>query len=157
MKYLQAIINEAQRLYPIVPSTMRQAIRDTVLPHGGGADGTSPILVSKGEYVLFMSQAMHRREDIYGPDFKEFNPSRWLDGEHPSSPLRPGWSFLPFLGGPRICIGQQFALTEAGYTTVRLLQEFPDMESRDDEPWREKLSFTCTSLGGAKVGMKTSE
>ena len=34
------------------------------------------------------------------------------------------WSFVPFNGGPRICLGQQFALTEASYVTVRLLQEF---------------------------------
>jgi cytochrome P450 len=157
MKYLRAIINESQRLYPIVPSNSREAIRDTVLPHGGGPDGLSPILIPKGAYTVFLSRGMHRREDIYGPDAEEFNPSRWLDNEHPSSPLRPGWGYLPFNGGPRICIGQQFALTETSYVVVRLLQEFPVLESRDNEPWREKLGLTCTSLGGAKVGLKVSE
>jgi len=46
---------------------------------------------------------------------------------------------------------EQFALTEASYITVRLMQEFGGIESRDPEPWREKLSLTCTGLGGCKV------
>lgn len=54
---------------------------------------------------------------------------------------------------PRICPGQQFALTEASYIIVRLLQRFGRLESRDDQPWIEKLSLTATSLNGAKVAM----
>lgn len=48
---------------------------------------------------------------------------------------------------------EQFALTEASYVTVRLVQQFPGIESRDPEPWREKLTLTCTVLGGCKVGL----
>lgn len=48
---------------------------------------------------------------------------------------------------------EQFALTEAAYITVRLLQEFDRIESRDSEPWREKITLTCTSLGGCKVSL----
>lgn len=36
---------------------------------------------------------------------------------------------MPFNGGPRICIGQQFALTEMGFTIVRLLQQFERVEN----------------------------
>ncbi|KAF2708526.1 cytochrome P450 52A1 [Pleomassaria siparia CBS 279.74] len=155
MKYLKAIITESQRMYPIVPQNSREATRDTVLPRGGGPDGTWPLLIPKGALVSWLSYSMHRRPDIYGADAETFNPSRWLDGEHhESSPLRPQWGYLPFNGGPRICIGQQFALTETAYTVVRLMQEFATMESRDDDDvWKEKLSITCTSLGGAKVGL----
>ena len=46
---------------------------------------------------------------------------------------------------------EQFALTEASYTTIRLLQEFKGIESRDKEPWRESLTLTCAGLGGAEV------
>ena len=46
---------------------------------------------------------------------------------------------------------EQFALTEAAYVSVRLLQDFAGIESKDPEPWREKLSLTCCGLGGCKV------
>jgi cytochrome P450 len=152
LRYLHAIINESQRLWPIVPMNSRQALEDTVLPQGGGPDGKAPILIPKGAYVAYHSYSMHRREDIYGADANIFNPSRWLENEHPSAPLRPHWGYIPFSGGPRICIGQQFALTEAKYVIVRLLQTFKKLESRDPEPWREKLTIVCSGLGGCQLG-----
>ena len=45
------------------------------------------------------------------------------DGFEPET-RKLGWAYVPFNGGPRICLGQQFVLTEASYVTVRLLQEF---------------------------------
>ena len=48
-------------------------------------------------------------------------------------------------------MAEQFALTEGCYITVRLMQEFSGIESRDPEPWREKLGLTVTGLNGAKV------
>ena len=48
---------------------------------------------------------------------------------------------------------EQFALTEAMYTTVHLLQEFSNIESRDPEPWTEQLGVICSSANGVKVAM----
>jgi cytochrome P450 len=90
---------------------------------------------------------MHRRLDIYGPDAKEFKPERW-------ETQRMGWAYLPFNGGPRICVGQQFALTEASYTIVRLLQEFGDIENRDPGPWVEGLGLTMSVGDGVRVALK---
>lgn len=149
MKYLKAVLNEALRLYPVVPVNSREAIVDTVLPVGGGPDGRAPVLIPKGQVVVWSVYAMHRRKDYFGEDADEFNPERWL-GE---KGLRTGWEYLPFNGGPRICIGQQLALTEASYTTVRLMQEFRQIESRDPEPWREMLTLTCVGAGGCKVSL----
>lgn len=109
MKYLRAILNESLRIHPIVPENSRQAICDTVLPLGGGEDGKSPALVKKGQLVAWSSYAMHRREDFYGQDAAEFKPERWLDdldGDGGKG-LRVGWEYLPFNGGPRICIGRK--------------------------------------------------
>ncbi len=60
---------------------------------------------------------MHTDPNVWGLDAEHFVPERW-DG------LRPGFNYLPFNAGPRICIGQQFALAETAYVVVRLLQKY---------------------------------
>jgi cytochrome P450 len=96
--------------------------------------------------VGYSPYTMHRRKDIYGPDADEFKPERWEN-------LRPGWEYLPFNGGPRICLGQQYAKTEALYVSVRLIQSFVKMESRDPGPWEESMTLTLSSRNGTKVGL----
>ena len=89
---------------------------------------------------------MHRRRDFYGPDAEEFRPERWESGR-----LQPRWEYLPFNGGPRICLGQRYALTEVAYVVVRMAQEFQILESRDPGPWEESLALTLCSRNGTKV------
>lgn len=122
------------------------ANKDTHLPVGGGPQGKDPLFIPKGQDVFYSVGDMHRRKDIYGEDAEKFRPERW-------GKLRPGWAYLPFNGGPRICIGQQFALTEAGYTVVRILQQFESIESRDDKPFTEMLTLTMSSFYGTQVRM----
>ena len=116
---------------------MRTATQPTTLPLGGGADGQSPIALRKGQRVLFSVYGMHRRADLWGADALEFRPERWEEGKVPA------WQFLPFLGGPRVCIGQQFALTEAAFLLVRVLGEFEAVEAVD----RERLGRMEKGLG----------
>ncbi|KAL8721462.1 MAG: hypothetical protein Q9225_001874 [Loekoesia sp. 1 TL-2023] len=136
MKYLRYVLNETLRLYPVLPANTRMSVAETILPLGGGSDGKSPLFIPPGRTVGWSLYTMHRRKDLYGEDAEEFKPERW-------ETLRPGWEYLPFNGGPRVCIGQQFALTEASYTTIRLMQEFKEIESRDSEPWTEMITITC--------------
>lgn len=76
-KDLQNVIQECLRLYPLLPAIGRSAKQDTVLPTGGGPDGTQPIAVPKGAAATINLYIMHRRRDIWGEDAWEFNPDRW--------------------------------------------------------------------------------
>ena len=73
---------------------------------------------------------MQRRPDLYPdpstgyPAVDKYVPERW-DTWTP----KPHY-YIPFNAGPRICIGQQFALTEMAYTLVRLFQRFESVENK---------------------------
>lgn len=129
MRYLQDTINETLRLYPSIPTNARFALRDTVLPRGGGPDGSLPISVPKDTPIVYSTLALHRRPDLY-PSFDtgdrqhhlKFAPERWQSWKP-----QP-WTFIPFNGGPRICIGQQFAMMEIAYTVVKILQTYDRIE-----------------------------
>lgn len=87
---------------------MRQALKPTILPLGGGLDGKSPMLVRKGEAVGYCVYAMHRRKDLYGDDADDFRPDRWdNDSKHGPDLSNIGWGYLPFNGGPRVCLGRK--------------------------------------------------
>ena len=100
---------------------------------------------------------MHRRTDIYGSDANLFRPERWE-----SDALKHvGWGYLPFNGGPRVCLGQEFALLEAGYTVVRLLQTFEAIEMVEGKEFnvpagdeKQVLTLVVASGDGCWVRMR---
>ncbi|KAI0545360.1 cytochrome P450 52E2 [Xylaria curta] len=146
MRYLNWVLKEALRLNPPVATNTREAVRDTILPRGGGPDGKDPVFVKKGTSVRYVPWIMHRRKDIFGEDADEFRPERWED-------LRVTMEYLPFNAGPRICIGQQFALTQMALITLRLLQAFKTIERRDDRPPIQKLGINLSMLYGCQVSV----
>ncbi|RFU24502.1 hypothetical protein B7463_g11835, partial [Scytalidium lignicola] len=124
--YLRHVMDEALRLFPPVPINFRTALKDTTIPRGGGPDGLSPIFIQKGRDVCYSVWVMHRRKELWGEDASEFRPERWEEGKSFQN-----WQFLPFNGGPRICLGQQYALTEAGFVIAKLLQMYERVETAD--------------------------
>ncbi|KAK4189236.1 cytochrome P450 [Podospora australis] len=160
MKYLNNIVKEgvvpipanmfgaALRLFPPISTNSRMTNKETILPRGGGPDGKLPILVPKGTSVRFSSCALQRSQEVYGPDADEFRPERW------ESSLRAGWSYIPFSGGPRICIGQQFALTQVLYTLYKFFGEFQSIEARDPMPLGVRSSLSSSFANGCLISVK---
>jgi cytochrome P450 len=97
---------------------------------------------------------MQRRPDLYptpSPTFAPadvFSPERW---EHWQP--KP-WQYVPFNGGPRICVGQNFAITEMAYVMARILQRYERIASRDDaEKQFHKVEIVGTPGMGVKIAL----
>ncbi len=109
LPYTLQVIKEAMRLYPPAYATVRQAQRETEIL-GYHIPAKAIVLISP--YLL------HHRTD-YFPAPEKFIPERFApDAEQ----ARPRYAYLPFGGGPRICIGAAFALMEAQIILATLVQ-----------------------------------
>ncbi|KAM3080847.1 hypothetical protein ACMFMG_004803 [Clarireedia jacksonii] len=144
---LQNIFKETLRLQPPFAFLTRTAMADTILPTGGGSDGSSPIYVSAGSIVTTDFYSLHRNADIYGDNIEEFEPDRW-------NRIIPGrWGFMGFGGGPRGCAGQYKALTEASFVLAKLAQRFDRIESRDGREWACEMKLIARNANGCKVAV----
>lgn len=147
------LIRPALRLYPSVPLNSREAVKTTILPTGGGPDGTIPILIRKGELVVLSPYITARRKNVFGPDAEVFRPERWESGDLDGA----GFAYYPFNGGLRQCLGQDFAMFEVAYTVVRLLQTFPGIRMPRGESVeppgteRQRLTLVLSSSDGCRV------
>ena len=116
----------------------------------------------RGRRVITSFNALHHRRDLWGEDADDFRPERWLvDAEDEGASGRPGariravpkWSYLPFGAGPRVCPGQHFAMVEAQYAVVRIMQTFRRVECRDERPYAEEAGIPITVKHGTLVGL----
>ena len=108
--YTRATVQEALRLYPPAYGIFRVARKSE---EAGG------IAIPKGAIVMVAPWLLHRHRRFW-PDPDRFDPTRFLPGA--AQPDR--FVYLPFGIGPRVCIGAQFALTEATLVLARLVQAF---------------------------------
>lgn len=100
LPFTRAVVDEALRLYPPVPTMSREAIADDVV---------CGVHVPKGSLVLIAPYVLHRHRRLWdAPDL--FQPERFLGGNRDAIDR---YQFIPFGAGPRVCIGAGFAVQEA--------------------------------------------
>ena len=143
MHYLHAALTESMRLYPPVPDDSKEAAVDDVFP-----DGT---IIPKGTRVSFHIYAMGRSESIWGPDWPEFRPERFLhDGVFvPPDPF----NYPVFQAGPRICLGKDIAMVQMKLVAATLLSRYV-FTVREGHRANHDWSLTMKILEGLPVTIK---
>ncbi|OAD57479.1 Cytochrome P450 9e2 [Eufriesea mexicana] len=103
MQYMDAVISETLRLYALLPFLDRVCVKEFQLPPT--TPGSRPITIKPGEMVWFLPFAL-QRDPKYFSNPTKFHPDRFLSKEAHQA------TYLPFGLGPRICIGNRFALIQ---------------------------------------------
>jgi cytochrome P450 len=132
------VFKEALRLYPPAYMIARQAMRETTL---GG-------FRIPARAVVFLSPYLMHRDPAHFPDPERFDPERWADPE--MEKRLPRWAYLPFGGGPRICIGSSFALME-GHMIVATLANQVRFAQVSDAPVETEPLITLRPRGAVPM------
>jgi cytochrome P450 len=111
LSYTERVIKEAMRLYPPAWSIGREAIEECEI---GGYN------LPPGTQVYMIQWTMHRNPR-YFEDPEEFRPERWTED---FEKRLPRFAYFPFGGGPRLCIGNSFAIMEAVLILATIAQRF---------------------------------
>lgn len=151
MVYTHASLCESMRLYPPVPVDSKLANADDVLP-----DGT---VVKKGMMVSYHPYAMGRMESIWGGNWTEFQPERWLEKDDTAEKMkfraRDPYVYPVFQAGPRICLGKDMAFLQMKRVVAGVLRQFMVVPAVDDggEPVFV-AALTSKMKGGFPVKIK---
>ena len=122
--YTRMVLSESMRLYPPAYAIGRRALEDYEV---------AGVVIPRGALVV-VSPLVTQRDARWFPDPERFDPERWTPE---AQATRPKFSYFPFGGGTRMCIGDQFAWTEGTLLLATLAQR-----------WRMELA------AGQRVAMK---
>ena len=134
LRYADAVIKESMRLYPPAWAIGREALADCEI--GGYHVPTKT--------QMFISQHVTHRDPRFFDDPDAFDPSRWHDGRTEDL---PAYAYFPFGGGPRLCIGTNFARMEAVLLLATVAREFR-LEPVTGDPPVPQPSITLRPRGG---------
>ncbi|CAL9054417.1 unnamed protein product [Musa banksii] len=138
MHYVHAAIYESMRLFPPVQFDSKFCLEDDVLP-----DGT---FVSRNTRVTYHPYAMGRMESIWGPDWGEFKPERWLRrGVFTPESL---FKYPVFQAGQRVCLGKELAMVEMKTVIVSMVTKFDFKVLQGGRTIKFVPGLTATISGG---------
>lgn len=137
LRYTEAVVQEAMRLYPPAYVIGREAVRECQIGGYHVPAGTT----------LFMSPWVLHRDPRYFDDPNTFNPDRWVDG---LAERLPRHVYHPFGGGPRLCIGKAFAMVESVLLLATIARRFR-LTWLDTHPVTPFPTITLRPAGGVWV------
>jgi cytochrome P450 len=140
--YAEMVLKEAMRLYPPAAGATREPVRPVTI---GG------VTFQPGAPVIITTYAMHRNPALF-PDPERFDPERFSAENEPKIPKH---AYLPFGGGPRVCIGNMFAMMEAQLALIVILQRWQLSLAPGQVVQAEQL-FTVRPRGGLPMRIAPS-
>ena len=137
MPYLDAVIKESMRLYPVAPFIVRKLTTDITIPTddegvvGKFTDTRRTLTMPESTYACIWIYALHRNPKLWDrPD--DFLPERWIDEElrnRDSGQLEHG-AYIPFAIGPRNCLGQPLAQVILRIALARIIKKYVVIDPR---------------------------
>ena len=169
LKYTRFTIAESLRMYPEPPILIRRCLQEDVLPRGG-TDVNVKLL--KGMDIFISVWNLHRSPYLWeNPD--TFNPDRWetafanaevdgwqgyrpeaVSGLYPNE-VASDFAFIPFGGGMRKCVGDQFALMEATVVLAKFVQAFDFELAVSPDEVGMVTGATIHTANGLKMKLKS--
>lgn len=169
--YLRDVIAESLRLYPQPPILIRRSLEDDILPPGLNGD-PSGYPIGKGADLFISVWNLHRsphlwkepdafrperfREEFRNPAFHEwagYDPARQGSSLYPNE-VASDFAFLPFGGGVRKCVGDQFALMEATVALMMIIPRFSFELSTSPEEVGMATGATIHTANGLRCYVK---
>ncbi|KAJ1456655.1 cytochrome P450 [Pelagophyceae sp. CCMP2097] len=170
MPFARLCLAEGLRLYPQPPLLIRRALDNVELPRPS-ADYPA-VTLSRGSDVFISTWALHKSEALWDAPLV-FDPTRWERPRPPGPGSPAGWAgyvpnpstmypseqsadyaYLPFGGGGRRCLGDQFAIIEAAVLLAKLVRNF-DFEFALDPNTVLQPKVGLGDIPVADVGMRT--
>ncbi|GIL92956.1 hypothetical protein Vretimale_13020 [Volvox reticuliferus] len=145
LRFTTRVINEAMRLYPQPPVLIRRALQD---------DKFDQYVVPAGSDLFISVWNLHRSPSLWDEP-ERFNPERFgpLDGPIPNE-ITENFGYLPFGGGRRKCIGDQFALFEALVALAMLLRRYDFVLDTSKPPVGMTTGATIHTTAGLHMRVK---
>lgn len=151
---LKIYINlESLRLHPVLNSHTRECTKECSLKLSNG----KTLKVEKGTKILLPIYSISRDPEHYGSDAGDFNPDRFNDENGGIKLFRDKEVLFPFGDGPRICLGQRFALTQIKCCIAHILTTFDISlsEKMPSQPELDPMQLLVCYKGGVWLKYKT--
>ncbi|CAI2358121.1 unnamed protein product [Caenorhabditis sp. 36 PRJEB53466] len=142
LKYLDAVIREALRLYPVAWfACSRECVKPTTL---------GDVHIDKGVKIEADVMSIHHSKEIWGDNALEFVPERWIDASN-----RHVMSWIPFGAGPRQCVGMRLGLVESKTALAHVLRRYDLVAGPETEKELRTQGCTATSPEAVTLYLKS--
>jgi len=174
MSYLDAVIRESMRLFPVAPFVVRKIPEEVTIPGDPEISGKGEtITFPKDTFACIWIYSLHRNQKLWHRP-NDFVPERWLDPnlqKMDAAQTSHKGTFIPFAAGPRNCVGQPLAHNILRIMLARIMNECQVMDDRlnhfettltEEEAIQRELhlrkdmqaGFTVLPVGGVRIFIK---